>query len=326
MPSPVCIHASHRFARTKAHPHKDQVDALAKTRPEISYALPDDPFWRRTLIRAIETISGRNRILNTYRTWRRHYYEKSPDHIYAFFRLFRIRLETEARQWPPAPLTDAPIVLVANHPYGIVDGLAALALAEDLGRPYKVLLNKDLTCFPELVSRSLPVDFDETREAARNNIHTRKEALRYLQEGYTIIVFPAGGVATAHDVWGKAEELPWKVFPARMIIEAKAAVLPVFFEGQNSRLFHLASKFSLTLRLSLLVWEFRRLVGSACRVRIGDIVPFEALENKTGRQALTKELHDRVHTLAKPDAPAEDWLGAAVDEPQPAHASVRVGD
>ena len=77
------------------------------------------------------------------------------------------------------------------------------------------------------------------------------------------VVFPAGGVATAERPFGRAEELPWKAFTARLIQQAQASVLPVYFEGQNSPLFHLISRYSVMLRLSLLVSEFRRVVDQA---------------------------------------------------------------
>ena len=91
----------------------------------------------------------------------------------------------------------APLVIVANHPFGIGDGIAILALAEQLGRPFRVMINNELLKVPEMEPYSLPVSFEETKEALAINMQTRHEAVRLLKEGVTIIVFPAGGVATA---------------------------------------------------------------------------------------------------------------------------------
>ncbi|MCE3590407.1 hypothetical protein LXJ59_27860, partial [Escherichia coli] len=63
--------------------------------------------------------------------------------------LINIRLDV-ADQWPPQHLPDTPLVIVANHPFGIGDGIAALALAEQLGRPFRVLINNDLMKVPEI--------------------------------------------------------------------------------------------------------------------------------------------------------------------------------
>ena len=208
------------------------------------------------------------------------------------------RIELDAPAWPPTVPADAPLVILANHPFGIGDGIALLALAEQLGRPYRILINSDFMRMPEIRPVGLPIDFSGTAEATDTNIRTRREARRLLQEGITIVVFPAGGVATAEQPFGKAEELPWKSFTARLVQLAQAAVLPVYFEGQNSALFHLVSRYSLSLRLALLVSEFRHCVGATIKTHVGEVVPFAALEARADRNLLTEELYGRVHRLA----------------------------
>jgi putative hemolysin len=204
--------------------------------------------------------------------------------------------------WPPADLPGGPVVIVANHPFGIGDGIAVLALAEQLGRPFRVMIHNDLLKVPEMEPYALPVSFAETKEALALNMKTRAEAVRLLKEGTTVIVFPAGGVATARKVFGRAEDLPWKMFPAKLIQAAQASVIPVYFEGQNGRLFHLASKVSLTLRLSMLIREFRKLSGSTIAARIGGIIPWAELD--TGdRKTMTARLHEAVFVMAPAQKP-----------------------
>jgi putative hemolysin len=131
-------------------------------------------------------------------------------------------------------------------------------------------------------------------------MQTRHEAVRLLKEGVTIIVFPAGGVATARKGFGRAEDLPWKIFPAKLIQAAKASVIPVYFEGQNGRLFHLASKLSMTLRISLLIREFRRLSGSTITSHIGNVISWEALSGGADRKDLLSRLYSAVFSMAPP--------------------------
>ncbi len=273
--------------------------------PELTYASPNDPKLKRWVIHTIERLSGRQQFLPLYRIWRDQIVPRSAQAYTDMLRLIEVDLEIKARHWPPPIEAKTPLVMVANHPFGIGDGIASLALAEALGRPFKVLINNQLLRIPEIRPYSLPIDFDETREAQKLNLKTRKEALAALAEGTTIVVFPAGGVATAKRPFGKAEDLPWKLFTAKLIQSAKASVLPVFFEGQNGPLFHFVSRFSLTLRLSLLVSEFRKFAGSTLSVRIGDIVPYTALKSGNDRKAMTEELHQLVHGLADPDPEAE---------------------
>lgn len=272
--------------------------------PELSLANPDDPPLRRNVIRLLEQLSGRDYFAPLYARWRSEVVPQGTGIIRPMLGLIDVELEIVASQWPPTLPPDRPAVMIANHPFGILDGIAALALAEDLGRPFKVLINKDLLKVPEIHPFSLPIDFDETREAHRTNIATREEAIRLLAAGTTIIVFPAGGVATAERPFGRAKDLPWKPFVARLVQGACAHVVPIYFEGQCGPLFHLASRFSMTLRLSLLIREFRRSVGSRLVAHVGDAVPFEKLAHGNDRKVLISELYDLVHGLA-PDRAAQ---------------------
>lgn len=263
---------------------------------ELSYANDTQTRFTQWLIRSIEAISGRNHYVGLYNTWRTEIVPAGIDVFCRMMELINIRLEGPD-QWPPHNLPDAPLVLIANHPFGIGDGIAALALAEQLGRPFRVLINNDLLKVPEIRPYALPVCFDETKEAMAMNMATRHEAVRLLKEGVTIVVFPAGGVATARKGFGRAEDLPWKIFPAKLIRQAQASVIPVYFSGQNGRMFHLASKVSMTLRISLLIREFRRLSGKSINVRIGNIISWEELKALEDRQTLLQYLYNAVFAL-----------------------------
>jgi len=270
----------------------------------LTYASPRDPRWKRWAMHAIEDLSGRRRLLPIYHAWRTEVAGKSPRMMTELLSRIGTTLDINgsgkpgAATWPAAVPSGVPLVMVANHPFGIGDGIAILALAEQLGRPYRILINSDFLKVPEIRHLALPIDFSETREAIKTNVESRNAARRLLREGTTIVVFPAGGVATADRLAGKAEELPWKTFTARMIQQAEAAVLPVYFEGQNGLLFHLASRYSLTVRLALMVSELRKFVNAAIPVYVGGVVPFSELAARHDRQALTHELYARVHQLA----------------------------
>jgi putative hemolysin len=265
--------------------------------PELTYAQPNDPWAKRWTIRAIEQLAGRNYFVPLYMQWKNEIIPSGGAVIEPVLKLIDVDLRLGGATWPPDLDENAPLVIVANHPFGIVDGLSALALAERLGRPFRVLIHKDLLKVPEIRPYSLAVDFGETKEAVANNIEMRREALRLLKAGTTIVVFPAGGVATSPTPWGRAVDLPWKVFTSRMILESKAQVLPIYFEGQNSALFHAVSLMSLTLRLSLIVRELRTHCGKPVTVRVGEVIPFEKLAGKD-RKSLTTELYEAVHALS----------------------------
>ncbi len=268
---------------------------------EFSYANADHPRLKRWIIRGVEGLSGRKKLLRLYEMWREQIVGSTPYQWGGLLELINVSLSVSGASWPPKKLPDGPLVVIANHPFGIGDGLAILALTEQLDRPYRILINNELLKVPEIRPYSLPVDFEETQEALRNNMRTRQEALRLLNEGVTIVVFPGGGVATARKPFGRAEELPWKTFTAKLIRSAKATVVPMYFEGQNSPLFHMASRFSLTLRLSLLIREFRRIVGSHISIRVGDEIPYEELKAFSNQKEVIDHLQERVLALGPPE-------------------------
>lgn len=264
--------------------------------PELSYANPADPWVRRLAIQTMERWAGRNYFVPLYEIWKREHASGPGPVIAPMLDLIDLKLEV-AGAWPPV-LDGAPLVIVANHPYGIADGIAALGMAEALGRPCRVLINKDLMKVPEIRPYSLPVDFGGTREAQADNLRMRAEAIRLLKDGVTVVVFPAGGVATAPSAFARAVDLPWKTFTARMIQVSRAQVLPIYFEGQCSPLFQIASRINLTLRLSLMIREFRRMVGGTLKAHVGAIIPSGELAPIKDRLELTRLLHARVHAMS----------------------------
>jgi putative hemolysin len=267
---------------------------------ELSYANERHPRLKRWFIRSIEGLSGRDRYARLYDIWRSDIVGKSERVFGKMLDLIDVRMDVRG-EWPPRNLgPETPVVIIANHPFGIGDGIAVLALAEQLDRPFKVLIHNELLKVPEMEAYSLPVSFEETKEALAINMRTRHEAVRLLKEGTTIIVFPAGGVATAKKGFGRAEDLPWKMFPAKLVQSAKASVIPIYFQGQNGRLFHLASRVSLTLRLSLLIREFRRLSGSTITSHVGELISWESLSGGNDRKDLLSRLYSAVFSMAPP--------------------------
>jgi putative hemolysin len=280
---------------------------------ELSYAYAVENWLGRKVVELSERLSGRNRYEALYRIWR-HEIVPSNDRIFGrMLDLVDIGLKVEGT-WPPRPWAGEPLMLIANHPYGIGDGISVLALAEQLGRPFRVLINSELMRIPEIKPYSLPIDFHETKEAQRNNLAVKREALELIRQGVTIVVFPAGAVATATKPWARrATDWPWKLFPARLIQEAKATVVPIHFAGQNGRMFHIASHISLTARMSMLVREFTKLSGNTVHARIGSPMPWSELESIRDRKALTAHLRAAVFSLSPDGDPAGTEPGAAIN-------------
>lgn len=262
----------------------------------FSYAAPDDPRLKRLVIRLIERMTGQ-----PYLRWLYEDYRSDPPAGEVFWDSAIRRLElsvtcNEAKlaTWPKT----GPLVVVSNHPFGVLDGLVICHLVAKVRTDFRVLTNSVLFRADEIKPFMLPIDFAENKEALKTNLQSRAEAKAHLMGSGCLVIFPAGGVSTTPTVWHKrAVDADWKTFTARMISQARAPVAPVFFAGQNSRLFQVASHISMTLRLSLLFKEVHRKIGSEIRVRVGDVVPYDALASITDRHAFMQHLRELTYAL-----------------------------
>jgi putative hemolysin len=274
----------------------------------LSYARADMPAGKQFLMRLVERSNGIDRARLRYEAWRSGFDSYQGDAMNRLLAACDIALDRRGEAWPPQGIEGRPLLMVANHPFGLPDGVAALALAEQIGRPVKILIHADLLRIPEMARFALPIDFSETRAAMQTNAASGGEAVARLRAGETIIIFPAGGIATADWPLGKAGDLQWKNFVAKLVHKAQADVVPLFFPGQNSWRFHAVSQFSMFLRLSLIMPEALRRLGRNIEVCIGPTIRYEEMAAITDRLALTAMLRRRVFALC-PDEPRADRVG-----------------
>src|SRR6202030_4428468 len=94
-----------------------------------------------------------------------------------------------ADPWPVTVSPDVPLVIVANHPFGIGDGIAILALAEQLDRPYRILANREFLKVPEIRHWALPIDFSANRAAVEPTLASRNLGRRLFRVGGTVVGF-----------------------------------------------------------------------------------------------------------------------------------------
>lgn len=263
----------------------------------FSYADPTDPRLKKLFIRIVERLTGQ-----PYLKWLYEENRANPVPGEDFWDAAIRKLELHVKyngdalaKWPKT----GPLVVVANHPFGVLDGLLICHLVAKVRKDFRVLTNAVLLRAEEVKEFLLPVDFAETEEALQTNLKTRAEAKKHLMKGGCLVVFPAGGVSTTPTIWHKrAIDAEWKNLTARLIAQAKAPVAPVYFAGQNSRLFQIASHISMTLRLSLIFKEVHDRIGSEVHIKIGEVLSYDRLAGINDRQSVMDKLKEITYSLS----------------------------
>ncbi len=247
---------------------------------EISYASSARSRGGRTVIRLLENATGRIGLIR-----RAEGYETELARGADFWQVMPARyglsLDILGGSLANIP-ANGPLIVIANHPYGILDGLMMGHVLSRARGDFRILANSVFRRSEDLNRVILPVSFDETRAAAKLNLETRAEALRYLNAGGAIGIFPGGTVSTAARPFGRPMDPGWRNFTAKMLAKSGATVVPLFFTGHNSRLFQIASHLHMTLRLALLIKEFRARIDEPVAVVIGEPVNATKLDALKG--------------------------------------------
>ena len=263
----------------------------------LSYAAPEDGRLKQAVIRMVERLTGQDRAERIYREVRRGLGPASNVWAEAV-RGLEVRVDHDPARLAAVPRT-GPLVVVANHPFGVVDGLVLCHLVSLIRSDFKVVAMSTLCRVPEVRDHVLPINFAETPEAAATSARSRRAARALLKAGGCVIIFPGGAVSTSRRPFGPAVDHDWHPFTGRLIMATRAAVLPVHFAGQNSRLFQLASQLSSTLRISLLVHETLSRVGSDIKVRIGTVLPYETLGPTDDPKRLVTHLRNLTYAISR---------------------------
>lgn len=267
-------------------------------RRTLTYANSFDDRWTATAIRTIEWLTGKITILRMVNK-----FEKQNDRYRGqkFWRgalnVMGIDLQTPPEQIARIP-TEGPVVVVANHPHGMVDGMIFADLIGRVRLDYRILTRSVLTGLDEAAtSFMIPVPFPHDPEAQAKMLEMRGKATGFLNEGGVVALFPSGVVMSSDSMFGPAIEREWSVFTAKMIRRSGARVVPIFFPGSNSRWYQIANRISPILRQGLLLHEIVRSCNKPQAPVIGEPLTDEQMqlleENPRRFMAWLRE-----HTLA----------------------------
>ena len=234
---------------------------------DISYATSANGFMGQFLIRSVENITGRIGLIRRAKD-----YEKEVARGRNFWEViverYNIEMNIVKGCFEDIP-KEGPVVIVSNHPFGILDGLLMGYILSKTRKDFKIIANRVFRKAKDLDDVVLPISFQENREGNLQNLKTRNEAIHFLKAGGIVGIFPGGTVATSAKLFSRPLDPFWKRFTSKIILKSNATVVPIFFGGSNSRLFQIASHMSYNLRMALLIREFGMKIDRKVDVGIG---------------------------------------------------------
>ena len=266
---------------------------------DLSYANSFPDFWRRNFIKTIELLTARPYLLYKMRKWEKN--QNKPDDFWeSVLEEMNIKLQLTKEGMARIPKT-GPLVVVSNHPQGLVDGIMMARLLSQVRDDYQILTRALLVGVEKVEKYLLPVSFPHEENAIKNNVNMRKKAISSLRDGHCIALFPAGTVATSKTFFGPITEPSWMPFTAKMILQTGAQVVPIYYDGSNTRMFQIANCISPLFRQSLLLYEIRAGFNKVQRPEIGEpIDPAKIAEFQKDTPGLMEFLRAETLKLKRP--------------------------
>lgn len=211
-----------------------------------------------------------------------------------------VRYRVEESDLQRIPRT-GPVFLMANHPYGGVDGLVLGSLLERARPDGRLLANFLLERIDRMDGRCFYVDPFGGQGAARANLRGIRKSLAWLREGHALATFPAGEVSNLRLRSNQVTDSPWAENLAQLVRRTGATVVPVYFSGHNSRFFQWLGTLHPRLRTALLPREMLRMSGREIEVRIGNPISAKRMEHFETDRAMMDFIRLRTYILQNRD-------------------------
>ena len=223
----------------------------------------------------------------------------------------QVELRVDAADTARIP-SKGPVVVVANHPFGMLDGALLAVLLARVRPDVKVMTNYLLRDVPELAQHCIFVDPFESVDAPRaDRIQTNRralwEALIWLRNGGMLAAFPAGEVSQWQFPQGPIADPGWNDTTVRLIRRTGATALPVYFCGRNSVSFHLFGMIHPRLRTAFLLQEFLQQAGRTVEVRVGSEILHDSVAGIEDDREAIEYLRWRTYLLARRSRTEKSW-------------------
>jgi putative hemolysin len=218
--------------------------------------------------------------------------------------------------------TSGPLVVVANHPFGMIEGAILGSLLGRVRSDVKVMTNYLLAGIPELRQSCVFVDPFRNRRAPLQNRRGIREALEWLSKGGVLVIFPAGEVSSWDLRTHRVTDPKWSDTAARLARASGSAVLPVYVKGENSLPFHLLGFVHRRLRTVRLPQELLNKRGKTIQISIGSHIPAAQLAAISEPESATRYLRWRTYLLSERNRPERKLHRIRLRKPEPPRAVI----
>ena len=240
-------------------------------RKKLSYANTFTNPVQRNTIKTLELLTGKLRLLRKVRQFEKMGIPVGQPFWKQALDLLGINLLTKQSEISKIPKKGS-LVITANHPHGLVDGMVLAELIGKVRTDYKILTRSLLTGVKQIDQFMIPVPFDHEENALKKSLEMRKSAMDHLENGGVVVIFPSGKVASSETMFGDVVEGDWNPFTAKLIQKSGANVVPIFFPGSNSRIYQIANQISATLRQGLLIYEVVHAMNKPQKPLVGSLI------------------------------------------------------
>ncbi len=217
------------------------------------------------------------------------------DSIDGIIKYLNVTLDFDEKDLKKLPANGS-FITVSNHPYGGIDGILLIKLLSMVRSDHKVIANFLLKKVEPIAEYFLAVNPFENNPKAASSIGGIKTSLDHLNNGGVLSFFPAGEVSTSYT--SKAiTDREWLYSALRFIKKARVPVVPIYFHGSNSRLFHLLGQIHPSLRTAKLPSEILNKKDKTIKIRIGNPISVKDQDKFTDVHQLGRYLRSKTYCL-----------------------------
>lgn len=220
---------------------------------------------------------------------------RDQEFIERVFELLELPIEVDSEELKRLP-SEGAFITVSNHPFGALDGMALLHTVCRQRKDFKVMANFLLQRIEQIGEFFFAVNpFGD--EVSTSSFKGMKDALTHLRDGHPIGIFPSGEVSAFRKDLRTITDGPWSEQSIRLIQKSGVPVVPIYFDGKNSRLFHLLGVIHPSLRTLRLPAEMMNKKGKTMRMRIGKPIPSKDIAAFEDLDQLSRYLRAKTYAL-----------------------------